>query len=127
MSVLKASFILSTLLLTACAANPVVEYNNWLIEALVERGSDVNKEHPVRYHRSCEVKTDVKQVIKLARLEGFKAEPVKYFASDDHWYTALRKSSQSKIEPIIASLDRLGGLQKGLSCSKVTWGSEVVK
>lgn len=127
MSVGKTSFILSALLLTACASNPAIEYNSSLIEALVERGSDVNKVHTIRYHVSCNAKTDVEKLVKLSSEKGFSADVIKYFETDNHWYTSLQKESQLKIKPIMAYLDTLTDLQQGLNCDKVTWGSKVVK
>ncbi|GHG05885.1 ribonuclease E inhibitor RraB [Thalassotalea marina] len=116
-------FILA--LITGCAVNKQKMSTKNLIQALVERGSDVNKEHLIRYHIYCITKEDLDHVVKLATSEGFVPEESSYFKTDYNWYIALNKHSPLKFKPIYSSVKLLTKFQENRSCQKVTWGSSV--
>lgn len=98
-----------------------------LIAALVERGSDVNKEHLVSYIIDCASKQQVTNILSRATKQGFEDDYVSYSEKNKVWSTSLSKSLKLNINDISLYRSKLIPLMPAKGCKPIGWGASVVK
>ena len=97
-----------------------------LIAALVERGSDVNKEHLVSYIIDCSTEQQVNNIITDAVQKGFEDDYASYSEKNKVWSTSLSKSLKLNLDEIAANRAKLIPLMPVKGCKPIGWGASVV-
>ena len=142
MSILQGRFmskfilsVFSLLFVTGCAtkiesvkpqAFDYLKADRNLIAALVERGSDVNKEHLVSYIIDCSTEQQVTNILTSATKQGFEDDYVSYSEKNEVWSTSLSKSLKLNLNEISLNRSKLIPLMPAKGCKPIGWGASVV-
>ncbi|MBU2299040.1 MAG: ribonuclease E inhibitor RraB [Gammaproteobacteria bacterium] len=97
-----------------------------LIAALVQRGSDVNKEHFVSYIIDCSNEQQVTNILANATKQGFEEDYVSYSEKNRVWSTSLSKSLKLNLNEISLNRNKLIPLMPAKGCKPIGWGASVV-
>jgi hypothetical protein len=102
------------------------EINQSLIELLVSKGSNANKEHWVSFNVDCETQKQVSEIISKAKLIGFDDDYIFYSEKRKLWSSSLGVPMKLNIIEISKSRAKLMPLIPTKTC-RVGWGASVVK
>jgi len=123
------SFI--SILIVGCTTKPKeFDYSKadfGLIDALVLRGSDVNKEHWVSYTIDCKTEQQVNEVLAKAISLGFEDEYVSYSQKRNSWSSTVSKSMKLNVNDIALNRALLLPFTPQGSCYPLAFGASVVK
>ena len=97
-----------------------------LIAALVERGSDANKEHLVSYTVDCSTEAQVKGILAGAIKQGFEDDYVSYSEKNKVWSTSLTRYLKLNLSEISSNRAKIIPLMPAQGCKSLGWGASVV-
>jgi regulator of RNase E activity RraB len=123
----KFTIFLFIFLVGGCATK-VKDYSDNdsdLISALVNRGSDVNKEHLVSFIIDCSSKKQVSDIVSGAVQIGFEDDYISYSEKRKVWSTSLIKSLKLNLEQITTNRAQLTLLMPSNGCNPIGWGASV--
>ncbi len=96
-----------------------------LIDELVARGADVNKEHYVSYIIDCSAEIQVSQVLSAGVKIGFEDDYPSYSEKRNTWSATLSKSMKLNLDEIAANRNLLFPVLPIQGCQPIVWGAAV--
>ena len=96
-----------------------------LIQSLVERGSNVSKNHYVSFIIDCKTEQQVNSIVEKAKLAGFEDDYVSYSERSQMWSSTLSKELKLNVKEIASSRAVLIPFVVLPDCNPIGWGSSV--